>query len=1229
MSEYGVQQSSRPVRQPSYGYSSHNQREAAFSDIFGAAPGRSQTMTTTPPSLPQDRAQTMSSQHTITPQPNRMQSPPSRQPPIRPQQNGYGPPNGFPPQAPGQRPPGGLVQPQPAMDYLPQSTNERRSFTQPPRTDSRQPPPTQLYTSRPIPNRGPPGAALNSDPFRSRSMAPSFSPNQYNGPPNGYSQPAPGTAFRQQPYLPPASRTTAQGRHIPERVDERAMSMTAWTPDRDHSQTMSGRVIPNRRRENSTEGTDKVPQQTTNGFGPSPSITSASSDRTVTMNSISSVSSVDNSGRTMSMASTTSVPSDRTMSMQSRPSAGQNVGSSGSTTTTRAKTPLVYPALLSRVAQVFVERINAGDRTTDLLKYNYAFTGREAVDLLAYIIRTNDRNLALILGRALDAQKLFHDVAYEHRLRDSPTEVYQFKDSLNENPATQVHGVVTLLTECYSPTCSRDHLCYSIACPRRLEQQARLNLKPNGGLRREASQASLRGDDSDEQKLWINTVSKEVADSVDEKEKKRQEVISEIMYTERDFVKDLEYLRDCWMKPLRSTNPMHPSPIPENYRERFVREVFSNCLDVLAVNSKLAESLTRRQQENPVVRSVGDIFLQYIPRFEPFIVYGSGQLFGKYKFEKERTRNSAFSSFVDETERLKESRKLELNGYLTKPTTRLARYPLLLEGVLKYTAEGNSDREDIPRAVALIRGFLTRVNEESGKAENKFNLFMLNSTLSFEPADRLDLKLLDDNRQLIIKMPLKRGPTDTSEISVYLFDHAVMLAKHKTVNKIERIKAWKKPIPLELLVIAQMDEILPKPVTKRPSSSLTLGAKNGGAGVPRTSPAQRDVFPITFRHLGKGGYEHTLWSPTQGQRRKLLELIDAQQTKLRERNNVFTKHILCDNFFTSTNRVNCFIPTDGGRKLVYGTDSGIYIQDRRPKAEPSRPRQVLDVSGVTQIDMLEEYQLLLVLANKTLLSYPLEVLDSTDNPTLKRPKKIQSHTNFFRTGVCLGRHLVCCAKSSSISTTVKVFEPMDTLSKGRRQRGGFSQLFQSTQDSLKPFKEFYVQAESTSIHFLKSSLCVATSRGFEVVSLQSLERQSLLDDADTSLDFVKEEKETRPLHIERMNGEFLLNYSEFSFFVDRNGWRARQDWKIVWEGNPNGFALSYPYILAFEPSFVDIRDVETSACVHIMTASNIRLLHASTQEIIYAYEDDGGQDVVASLDFWEKKDGAHASTKVG
>ena len=174
---------------------------------------------------------------------------------------------------------------------------------------------------------------------------------------------------------------------------------------------------------------------------------------------------------------------------------------------------------------------------------------------------------------------------------------------------------------------------------------------------------------------------------------------------------------------------------------------------------------------------------------------------------------------------------------------------------------------------------------------------------------------------------------------------------------------------------------------------------------------------------------------------------------------------------------------------------------------------------------------------------------------------------------------------------------------------------------------------------MRSTLCVGCARGFEVVSLETTERQSLLDQADTSLDFVTRKESVKPIHIERLNGEFLLNYSDFSFFVNRNGWRARPDWKIQWEGTPQSFALNYPYILAFEPSFIEIRHIETSELIHVMTGKNIRFLHSSTREvserffwrlgepcmltkrqILYACEDESGEDVIASLDFWSKGD---------
>jgi hypothetical protein len=208
-------------------------------------------------------------------------------------------------------------------------------------------------------------------------------------------------------------------------------------------------------------------------------------------------------------------------STQSRPFSQ----TSASSAVVPRRSPVVYPALLSRVAEAFKTRITVSERVKDGLVYPDTFDGRDAVDKIAYIIKTSDRNLALLLGRALDAQKFFHDVTYDHRLRDSPIELYQFRERLaspflssdglaptddcqdgSHVPAPPrssdtdtaassedsiPSGVFTLLTDCYSPTCTRDRLCYSIACPRRLEQQARLNLKPKPGLQRSVSSESL------------------------------------------------------------------------------------------------------------------------------------------------------------------------------------------------------------------------------------------------------------------------------------------------------------------------------------------------------------------------------------------------------------------------------------------------------------------------------------------------------------------------------------------------------------------------------------------------------------------------------------------------------------------------------------------------------------------------------------------------------------------
>jgi len=230
--------------------------------------------------------------------------------------------------------------------------------------------------------------------------------------------------------------------------------------------------------------------------------------------------------------------------------------------------------------------------------------------------------------------------------------------------------------------------------------------------------------------------------------------------------------------------------IPSERRKAFIQQVFWNIREILVVNTRLRDALSKRQKSYAVVDRIGDIFLEHVPHFGPFVAYGAHQLYGKYEFEREKGQNPTFAAFVEvrflalgcvsvdfaskATERLPESRKLELNAFLTKPTTRLARYPLLLETVLKHTPDDSSDKTMIPKVIAKIKECLASVNKESGKTENRFNLMQLDSQLLFKPGEEVDLRLKEPGRELIYKAGLQKRD---GEVLAFLFDHAILFTK--------------------------------------------------------------------------------------------------------------------------------------------------------------------------------------------------------------------------------------------------------------------------------------------------------------------------------------------------------------------------------------------------------------------------------------------------------------------
>nr|KAJ3423238.1 RHO1 GDP-GTP exchange protein 2 [Polyrhizophydium stewartii] len=554
----------------------------------------------------------------------------------------------------------------------------------------------------------------------------------------------------------------------------------------------------------------------------------------------------------------------------------------------------------------------------------------------------------------------------------------------------------------------------------------------------------------------------------------------------------------------------------------------------------------------------------------------------------------------------------------------MGRYPLLLKPVMEKAPENHPDRNLIPQALTSIKELLSNINSAAGKAENIVKLSRLEKQILFGEGEKEDMRLNEEGRTIVRdgKLMMKRAGNDV-EMTVFLFDHMFLITRKKEngyykIARKARCTLLQRtdftsasPIPLELLLIRherpaqRMPDAAGGPakngtVNGQPAKAMsinqrpTLSTTGPNMGLDATSR----TFPIVLVHLGRSGGQYTLMAASQADRQAWCDAIEKQKAALTERKKKFEITTLVSTGFPISNHINCSVSYMD--RLILGTDDGLYVGAEYPVAGSlnsdtgeNRFVRVIELERIMQVDVLPNYDMLLVLADKSLLSFPLQVLDVTEaeaNSVGRKGKKIGSHVSFFKQGVCAERTLVCAVKSTTLTATIKVLEPVGLGVSNLR--GKIGKLFRATSDSLRVYKEFYIPTESRSIHFLKTKLCVGCTKGFEIVDLESLNTQGLLDPSDETLDFVLKKETVRPISIFRIrDGDFFLCYNEFGFYIDRLGRRAKGDWIVQWSGAPTSFTYIPPYVLAFEPSFIEVRHVDTGELQQIIPTNNLRALN--------------------------------------
>lgn len=210
-----------------------------------------------------------------------------------------------------------------------------------------------------------------------------------------------------------------------------------------------------------------------------------------------------------------------------------------------------------------------------------------------------------------------------------------------------------------------------------------------------------------------------------------------------------------------------------------------------------------------------------------------------------------------------------------------------------------------------------------------------------------------------------------------------------------------------------------------------------------------------------------------------------------------------------------------------GGDQGVYL---KKEGSGDNLIRILAVDKVSQIDILEQSNLIIVLADKILYTYSLDTLLSTETG-MKRGRKLSSHVSYFKVGQIsdaegVERTLVCFVRYNAMSSTIRALEPCETTKENSKKRNKMKFL-RGSSEALKVYRDLYIPGEASSIQFFKNVICVGSEKGFEMVNLNSLEVQSVLDPNDESNNSLLSLHESmKPISMFRhKNGHILLCYS--------------------------------------------------------------------------------------------------------
>lgn len=556
----------------------------------------------------------------------------------------------------------------------------------------------------------------------------------------------------------------------------------------------------------------------------------------------------------------------------------------------------------------------------------------------------------MLVANALLRSKppLFQPVHYSQKsiiqgtVFNSPDEYYTLpEDMMDEDVPT---GILTALLECYTYDCLPGKGgCYAPKCPNKphvfaLEfdiQDATATTTPAISKSRPQSDQLSNSTTSATQPhmAWAQRVPRELLASLSKREIARQEAINEMIYSEEVYKKDLETLSEVVVAPLLKKSIIAST----QKREEFVREVFGNYKELTDVSTALFSDLLdlQHQHQHECVPMIGDILIKHFAYFEdPFSQYCPRVSLAEYLVKEEERNNPDFERFIVHVEKSKRMRRLAFRHFLLNPVTRMQRYPLLLDAILKKTDKEHPDYTYLTKCLDMVKKVATQSDTLAEIFKKRVEILEINDLITFKQGEFQDLQLTDPHRRLYYQGNIKRRSngievTEKSDIHLFIFDHMVLMTKARkstaSSNTVDEYRVWRRPIPLQMLYVGGggSEHSLNHTSSTASSSSTTrslLATTTTSYYLHSSSSyASTGYVPLTFHHLGQRGGVYT-FSCTLDEKQKWIKAIEDAKSSLKKRlgEDVYDLITLDDTSFryvaaassgsTKHGKVNCTVP---------------------------------------------------------------------------------------------------------------------------------------------------------------------------------------------------------------------------------------------------------------------------------------------------------------------------------